>query len=83
MIKETSEAFLLVNNSKGQHQVLIPKSLFLIPLKGEKVAGRAERRAGRLRAKSLSEQYFCEVVGVPGSEQSFIFDSKLFGFFVF
>jgi len=38
---------------------------------------------GRLRAKSLSEQYFCEVVGVPGSEQSFIFDSKLFGFFVF
>lgn len=30
---------------------------------------------GRLRVKSLSEQYFCEVVSVPCSEESFVFDS--------
>ena len=30
---------------------------------------------GRLRAKSLSEEDFCEVVGIPCGEQSFVFDS--------
>ena len=38
---------------------------------------------GRLRAKSLSEEDFCEVVGVPGGEQSFILDTQLFALFVF
>ena len=38
--------------------------------------------AARLLAKSLYEKDFCEVIGVPGSEQSFILDSKLSGFVV-
>ena len=43
---------------------------------------RAIRWAGRLRVTSLSEQDFCEVVGVPCSEESFVFDSEFFGFVV-